>query len=58
MQYIDHRLSKILSDIRIEQSRKHQKHKGIRHHHLSSGRQELSVVEEGERRARSKPKAA
>lgn len=58
MQYTDHRLSKILSDVRIEQARKHQQHKGIRHHRLSSRIQELSEVEEGERRAKSKPRAA
>jgi len=58
MQYIDHRLSKILSDIRIEQARKHREHKEIRHQRLSSRRQQLSVIEEGERRAKTKPRAA
>lgn len=57
MQYIDHRLSKILSDIRIEQARKHREHQAIRRHRLSS-RSQLSVAEEGERRAKAKPRAA
>lgn len=58
MQYIDHRLSKILSDIRIEQARKHRQHKSIRYHRLGSRKRELSLIEEGERRAKSKPRAA
>lgn len=58
MQYIDHRLSKILSDIRIEQARQHRQHNEIRHRRLSSLRRGLPLIEEGERRAKSKPRAA
>lgn len=59
MQYIDHRLSKILSDIRIEQAQRHNQRRQLRH---GSPRikERLGhwLIDQGESLAEGKAKAA
>ncbi len=59
MQYLDHRLSKILSDIRIEQATIHQKRRHNQPRHGQPLRRRLGrwLIQQGESLIDSEPRA-